>query len=62
MTENAATTPPLGKILTAEEITRFVACVAYPTSPVVGYDEELALHFEAEKEDDRILERTTSRP
>ena len=39
----AATTPPLGKILTADEITRFVARVAYPTSPVVLVDEELAL-------------------
>ncbi|EKT83636.1 hypothetical protein WSS_A05959 [Rhodococcus opacus M213] len=38
-----ATTPPLGKILTADEIARFVARVAYPTSPVVPVDEELAL-------------------
>ncbi|WP_225857953.1 hypothetical protein [Rhodococcus wratislaviensis] len=30
---DAATTPPLGKILTADEIARFVARVAYPTSP-----------------------------
>ena len=37
-----ATTPPLGKILTADEIARFVARVAYPTSPVVLVDEELA--------------------
>ncbi|PBC47502.1 hypothetical protein [Rhodococcus sp. ACPA1] len=39
---DAATTPPLGKILTADEITRFVARVAYPTGPVVLVDEELA--------------------
>ncbi|MFC0453236.1 hypothetical protein [Rhodococcus jostii] len=38
----AATTPPLGKILTADEIARFVARVAYPTSPVVLVDEDLA--------------------
>ena len=37
-----ATTPPLGKILTADEIARFVARVAYPTGPVVLVDEELA--------------------
>jgi len=43
MTENAATMPPLGKVLTADEIARFVARVAYPTSPVVLVDEELAL-------------------
>ncbi|EID79948.1 hypothetical protein W59_10584 [Rhodococcus opacus RKJ300 = JCM 13270] len=35
--------PPLGKILTADEIARFVARVAYPTSPVVLVDEDLAL-------------------
>ncbi|TQC44830.1 hypothetical protein EEB14_35235 [Rhodococcus sp. WS4] len=40
---DAATTPPLGKILTADEIARFVARVAYPTSPVMLVDEELAL-------------------
>ena len=40
---DVATTPPLGKILTADEIARFVARVAYPTSPVVLVDEELAL-------------------
>jgi len=40
---DAATTPPLGKILTADEIARSVARVAYPTSPVVLVDEELAL-------------------
>jgi hypothetical protein len=40
---DAATTPPLGKILTVDEIARFVARVAYPTSPVVLVDEELAL-------------------
>ncbi|MDI9979335.1 hypothetical protein [Rhodococcus sp. IEGM 1307] len=39
MTGNAATTPPLGKILTADEIARF----AYPTGPVAPVDEELAL-------------------
>ncbi|KXX61080.1 hypothetical protein [Rhodococcus sp. LB1] len=39
----ATTTPPLGKILTADEVARFVARVAYPTSPVVLVDEELAL-------------------
>jgi hypothetical protein len=27
-----ATMPPLGKVLTADEIARFVARVAYPTS------------------------------
>ncbi|RYF54653.1 MAG: hypothetical protein EOO27_23135 [Comamonadaceae bacterium] len=43
MTEKAATTPPLGKILTADEVARFVARVAYPTSPVVLVGEELAL-------------------
>ena len=43
MTENAATMPPLGKVLTADEVARFVARVAYPTSPVVLVDEELAL-------------------
>ncbi|MDV7090315.1 hypothetical protein GXW84_19430 [Rhodococcus sp. IEGM 248] len=37
------TTSPLGKILTADEVARFVARVAYPTSPVVLVDEELAL-------------------
>jgi len=40
---DAATTPPLGKILTAVEVARFVARVAYPASPVVLVDEELAL-------------------
>ncbi|WP_241031901.1 hypothetical protein [Rhodococcus koreensis] len=40
---DAATTPPLGKILPADEIARFVARVAYPTSLVVLVDEELAL-------------------
>jgi len=40
---DAATRPPLGKILTADEIARFVARVAYPISPVVPVDEELAL-------------------
>ena len=39
---DAASTLPLGKILTADEIARFVARVAYPTSPVVLVDEELA--------------------
>ncbi|AII11485.1 hypothetical protein [Rhodococcus opacus] len=43
MTGNAALTPPLGRILTADEVARFVARVAYPTSPVVLVDEELAL-------------------
>ncbi|MFF2111534.1 hypothetical protein [Rhodococcus koreensis] len=38
MTENTATTPPLGKILTTDEIARFMAGVAYPTSPVVLVD------------------------
>ncbi|WP_009475337.1 hypothetical protein [Rhodococcus sp. JVH1] len=38
---DAATTPPLGKILTADETARLVARVAYPTSPLVN--EELAL-------------------
>jgi hypothetical protein len=42
VTTGAATTP-LGKILTADEIARFVARVAYPTCPVVLVDEELAL-------------------
>ncbi|UZG60392.1 hypothetical protein [Rhodococcus opacus] len=41
MTGNAASTPLLGKILTADEVARFVARVAYPTSPVVLVDEEL---------------------
>ncbi|WP_237727117.1 hypothetical protein [Rhodococcus jostii] len=40
---DAAATPPLGEILTADEIARSVARVAYPTSPVVLVDEELAL-------------------
>ncbi|BAH47190.1 hypothetical protein ACH47B_22455 [Rhodococcus sp. NPDC019627] len=35
--------PPLGEILTADEIARFVVRVAYPTCPVVLVDEELAL-------------------
>ena len=39
----AATTPPLGKILTADEIARFVARVGYPAGPVVLVGEELAL-------------------
>lgn len=44
MTENPATTrPPLGKILTADEIARFVARVAYSTSPVVLIDEDMAV-------------------
>ncbi|CAG7589121.1 hypothetical protein ACVH9Z_23675 [Rhodococcus opacus] len=49
----AATTPPLGKILTADEITRFVARVAYPTSPVVLVGEELALAAPARAYGDR---------
>ena len=43
MTGNAATTPPLGEILTADEIARFVARVLYSTSPVVLVDVEPAL-------------------
>ncbi|QZS52656.1 hypothetical protein [Rhodococcus opacus] len=44
MTENPAITrPPLGKILTADEIARFVARVAYSTSPVVLIDEDMAV-------------------
>jgi hypothetical protein len=39
MTGNAATTPPLGEILTADEIAQFV----YSTSPVVLVDVEPAL-------------------
>lgn len=39
----AATTPPLGKILTVDEIARFVARVGYPAGPVVLVGEELAL-------------------
>ncbi|WP_249343809.1 hypothetical protein R1X32_02780 (plasmid) [Rhodococcus opacus] len=35
-TTDAATTPPFGKILTADEVARFVARVAYPTSPAAA--------------------------
>ncbi|WP_237737273.1 hypothetical protein [Rhodococcus sp. 21391] len=43
MTGSAAAMPPLGQILTAGEVSRFVARVAYLTGPVVLVDEELAL-------------------
>ncbi|MDF3313476.1 hypothetical protein P3H15_52260 [Rhodococcus sp. T2V] len=42
-TGNVAATSPLGEILTADEVARFVSRVAYPTGPVVLVDEELAL-------------------
>ena len=43
MTGNAATAPPLGRILSADEVARFAARVAYPTGPVAVVDEDLVL-------------------